>query len=620
MKLTRTRRTWAVAAAVATIVTAANVSQGGYFSQSWGWIALAFLVPTTILLILDRVETPGRMRAAFAALVVAYSLWLALSATWSISSAATIREIERVLVYVALALAVALVLRRGDAPGVLGGAALGVTLICTYALCTRLIPDHFHTDAQPIESNRLAAPLGYWNSLGLLAAMGVLLTFGFVAHARRDLLALAGGVTLPVGLVTLYLTFSRGAWLALAIGFAAAVILDPRRIRLLWTTLVVAIPAGLCVAYASSLDALTREGATASSLEREGHRLAIVLGIAAAASAVAASGARWASRQVPVSERGRRRFALGLALVALTGVVGALALAGGPRAAYEHARDRFNSDPTSSGVDLNGRLFSISGNGRSEQLRVAWDAARERPIVGNGSGTFEYLWYQHRRTSLVVRDAHSLYMETFTELGVVGLVLLLGTLAALAIGAMAARRARFVPAAFGAFIAWTAASAVDWHWEMVGVTMTALLAGAAGLVTAERGQRRLMDSRVRTTLTLAAGVLSIAAVWSLVGNQALFGGREAVARRDWSEARDDARRAKALLFWSAEPNLVLGDAEAGLGDREAALAAYRGAVATDPRSWVAWLRVAQVAQGAERADAYRRVRTLNPREEGLPGD
>ena len=52
--MTRTRRTYVIAAAVAAIVTAANASQGAYFSQSWGWVALAFLVPTTVLLILDR--------------------------------------------------------------------------------------------------------------------------------------------------------------------------------------------------------------------------------------------------------------------------------------------------------------------------------------------------------------------------------------------------------------------------------------------------------------------------------------------------------------------------------------------------------------------------------------
>jgi tetratricopeptide (TPR) repeat protein len=120
-------------------------------------------------------------------------------------------------------------------------------------------------------------------------------------------------------------------------------------------------------------------------------------------------------------------------------------------------------------------------------------------------------------------------------------------------------------------------------------------------------------------LIVGTTLLSVFAVWSLVGNQALFAGREALARGDWAEASDDARRAQALLFWSHEPDFVRGDAAARQGDREGALRAYRDAVATDPRNWVAWLRLAQVARGAERAAAYDRVRELNPLEEGLPG-
>ena len=218
VKLTRTRRTYVVAAAVGALVTAANASQGAYFSQSWGWVALAFLVPTSVLLIVDGASAPGRLRAAFAGLMVAFGVWIALSATWSISSAASIREVERMLVYVALALAVALVLRRGDGPAVLAGIALGVTLVCTYALATRLLPDRLHTFDDAIDSYRLAAPLGYWNSLGLLAVLGVLAALGFVAHARRTPLALAAAAAVPITSMTLYFTFSRGAWAALMVG------------------------------------------------------------------------------------------------------------------------------------------------------------------------------------------------------------------------------------------------------------------------------------------------------------------------------------------------------------------------------------------------------------------
>src|SRR5215471_2633083 len=116
--MTRSRRNVVIALAVAVIVTAANASQGAYFSQSWGWVALAFLMPTATLLILDRVAVPGRLRSAFAGLMFLLGVWIALSSTWSISAPASIREVERTLVYVAVALAVALVLRRGDSGAV----------------------------------------------------------------------------------------------------------------------------------------------------------------------------------------------------------------------------------------------------------------------------------------------------------------------------------------------------------------------------------------------------------------------------------------------------------------------------------------------------------------------
>jgi O-antigen ligase len=617
--MSRTRRTYVVAIAVAAIVTAANASQGAYFSQSWGWVALAFLVPTTVLLILESVSAPARLRVAFASFTGGLALWIALSSLWSISAPASLREAERMLVYVAVALAITLVLRRGDAPGVLAGAGLGVLIVCGYALATRLFPDRFDAYDDPIVSYRLAEPLGYWNALGLLATLGLLLAIGFVAHARRVAPVLVAAAAVPVLATTLYFTFSRGAWAALIVGIAVAVVLDPRRLRLIWVALLVAVPSGVCVAYASRLDALTTENALPAAAAREGHRLAVVVAVAVVASVFAAVAARAVARRHAVSPRSRRVFDVALGGIALATVAGVIVGVGGPAAAVDKLERRFNADPVV-GVDLNDRLFSVSGNGRSEQLRVAWDAGRERPLVGQGSGTFEYLWYERRPNLLVVRDGHSLYMETFAELGLVGLVLLVGAVLVLVIGGVRARRQRLVATGVAALVAWAAASAFDWHWEMVGVTLTALLVGGAGLVASEQGARRGLGRRACGPLIAASVLLSVFAVWSLVGNQALFAARDALDREDWSAAGDGGRRARALLFWSYEPDLVLGDAAAGSGDREGALRAYRDAVADDPNNWVAWLRLAQVARGTERAAAYDRVRELNPREEGLPGE
>lgn len=614
--MTRTQRTFVVAAGIAAIVAAANASHGAYFSQSWGWVALAFLVPTTVLLILDRVTRPGRLRIALASLMGAFAVWVALSSLWSISSSASIREVERMLVYLAVALAIAIVLRRGDGPGVLAGAFVGVTLVAAYGLATRLFPDRIDAYDDPFNEYRLAEPLGYWNALGLLATMGLIVAVGFVAHARRMSMAMVAAGATPVLALTLYFTFSRGGWAALVIGLVAAVAVDPRRLRLFWTAIVLAVPSAACVAYASQQQALTTKGALAAEAAREGHRVAVVLGAVALASALAGFGARVIGEKLKASRRVRRGFDVALVAAAMVGLVTVLSAVGG----LSGIQSRFNAAPATA-VDLNDRLFNVSGNGRSELFRVGWNAGRDRPVVGQGSGSFEYIWYERRPTLLIVRDGHSLFIETFAELGIIGLMLLMGTLLVIVAGGVRARRHRFVATGLGALAAWLAASAFDWHWEMVGVTLTALLVGSVGLVALERGARPpAPGSGVRVALIGLTTVLSVLAVWSLVGNQALFASREALVRKDWSDARVDARRAQALLPWSFEPDVVIGDAAAGMGDREAALRAYRDAVETDPRVWAAWLRLAEAARGAERRAAYDRVRRLNPLAEGLPGE
>jgi hypothetical protein len=561
---------------------------------------------------------PGRLRVAFLCLFGAYAAWIALSSLWSISSPATIREVERMLVYVAVAVAVAFVLRSGDVTGVLAGVSLGTTAIAVYALATRTFPDRFHTD-DPFASYRLAQPLGYWNALGLLATLGIVVTLGFVAHSRRSSTSLVAAAMLPALATTLYFTFSRGAWGALGVGLLATAALDPRRLRYLWTGCVVAVPVVICVAYGSRQDALTTEGSRAADAAREGHRMAAVVLVATIGTCLAAWAARFVARRVVVSRRSSRVVDVALACAAVVAVVAALVAVGGPAKGFSEVKSRFNAEPVV-GSELNDRLFSISGNGRAPQFRVAWHAARADPLVGNGSGTFEYIWYRHRPTLLVVRDAHSLYLEALAEVGVIGLALLVAALVVLVAGGASARRVRFAAAGTAALTAWGVAAAVDWHWEMVGVTLTAFLTGASALVASERQRARPLGSRARVPLVLLGIAMSLAATVSLVGNQALFAAKSDVGRKDWAAARRDGRRAHALLPWSAEPDLVLGDAAAGAGDRARAVEAYRHAVARDPESWTAWLRLAQVAHGAERVHAYARVHQLDPRDKELPGE
>jgi hypothetical protein len=202
----------------------------------------------------------------------------------------------------------------------------------------------------------------------------------------------------------------------------------------------------------------------------------------------------------------------------------------------------------------------------------------------------------------------------------VGLALLVAALLLPVVSGAKARGGRFVAFGIAAYLAWAVSAGIDWHWEMTGLTVTALLAGSVGFLGAGGAPGSRVEGASRAVALAVSIALSVFAVVSLVGNQALFAGRADLARRDWSQARHDADRARALIVWSAEPDLVLGDAEAGLGNREGAASAYRDATAKDPRSWVAWLRLAQVTHGNERRLAYEKVHKLNPLEHDLPGE
>ena len=302
----------------------------------------------------------------------------------------------------------------------------------------------------------------------------------------------------------------------------------------------------------------------------EGHRFAVVVIALMLCSGFLAVGAGLVARHMTVSRGFVRAVNAGLAALVVAAASIALVVAGGPSRGISELKERFDAEPVT-GVDLNKRLFSVSSNGRSESIRVAWEAAEERPVVGHGAGSYEYLWYERRQTEGVIRDAHSLYAEVLSELGAVGLALLIAVLALPLVGAFVARRSRFVAAGAGAFLAWLAASALDWHWEMVGVTLSAFLLGGAALLASDRRRPTPFAGASRWVALGLSICLTAVSIVSLVGNQALFAARDDVARKNWASATDDGRRARGLLFWSQEPELVLGDAAAGLGDRAAAL-------------------------------------------------
>jgi O-Antigen ligase len=597
-----------IALGVGTAALAA--AQATYFPSAWNWAALGLAWAAGLALAFaSRIEL-SRAELALLGALGALAIWIALSLAWSPSTPETVDEVQRVLVYVTGAAAFLLLARRTTVALLIAALLTAVTGVCAYALATRLFPRELSADV--FGGYRLSTPVGYWNGLGLLAAFGVLLALGLAASERHAVERALAAAALPVLLCTLYFTFSRGAWVALAVGGLLAIALDPRRLRLVTTALALAVTAGLAIWLASRSTSLTHRGSTLDAAAHEGHRLAAWIGVLAALAAATAIVLHVAERRIRVPASVRRAYASALSVLAAAGLVAALAAGGGP----VHLAKRGYNDFTSSlapSTNLNERLFSLSSHGRTELWHAAWRQFEAHPVGGGGAGGFEQYWNRNRPSIQTVKDAHSVYLETLAELGIPGLLLLVAVLA-LPFAGVRARGQPLVPVALGAYGALLVHFAYDWDWELPAVTLTGLFCGLAALVAA-RGESRtvVLATRSRAIMLSAVGICAAFAFVALIGNIAISRAQSAVNARHYAKAESNARRAASWAPWSARAWLLVGQAEAGQGGTQAAVTSLRHAVANDPRNYRYWLGLAAVAQGTERVRALEQAFRLNPR-------
>jgi hypothetical protein len=608
----RALESWLVGTGAALLVAALGLSHGGYFATAWGPLTIAFLAVSVAALAVRPRPALGLRELALPVLVAIYAALALTSALWGTPTEA-VPEAQRALAYTAGALAFALVVRRARVAALLVGLWAGICVVCLDALAGRLFPERF-AEFDAISVYRLSEPVGYWNALGVLAGFGLLLSISLAARAESLVVRLvAAASTVPLAL-TLYFTFSRGAWLALLAGLVVTLVLDPRRLQLVVTVLAVAPWPALAVWIASRSDPLTEPGHTLAQASADGHTLAAVaVGLALFAAGAAALVAGVAPR---VSVSGRALTAGNVALAG--GLVAALALAvialGGPR----QIADSFAAPPTEViGSNLNDRLFDLSGNGRVEGWRVALDVAEEHPFLGSGGGSYGRYWLAQRPFEGAIRDAHSLYVETLAEYGALGLAVVVALFLVPLAVAVRLRHRPLVPAAAGVVALYAVHSGFDWDWEFPVLTLVALAAATAVLGSADARPSGGTFERRRVVLLAAAVALVPVAAFLGLGARAAAASADAASARDYGRAVAEARSAERLAPWSVEPLLLLGRAEVGSGDRRAAAETFRRATRHAPESWRAWYELAAVTRGAERANALARARALNPREDLL---
>ena len=245
------------------LVGGAAFDNGGYNASTWGWLTLVPLVLVGAALVLNRARRADRLSLGFLGLLAAFTAWTWVSIAWSDDISESVLEGERLFVYVAAAGAF-IILGRGQPARLVGGLLAAITLACGWALFLRAFGGSGSYDVASVSTDaarRLAAPVGYSNGLGLLAAIGVLLAVGLALRHRRALFATPVLVLGP----TLYFTYSRGAWLALGAGAVGGLALAVPRLPKRVVVAAAATVAALLVL------ALVRVGGPAGAIHEFSH-------------------------------------------------------------------------------------------------------------------------------------------------------------------------------------------------------------------------------------------------------------------------------------------------------------------------------------------------------------
>ena len=572
----------------------------------------------------------GRARWLAFGLLAAFAVWTALGFTWTESSEQTMVEVTRVLTYLGV-LALALSNRGpGTIERVAAGVGAAIAIVALVALLSRLHPSWFPentaADFLPITRERLSYPLGYWNGLAALIVMGIPIVLAAATYSRRLVTSALAAAVLPAMALTAFYTLSRGGAVELVVALTVLFLLAPRRLNLLPTLAITGAGAALLIVLATGLDSLEDGLVTASAQAQGDEMLLLTLVVCTAVGFLQAAyrgvmpeGIGPVGRDVVIATAG----IAGVAVV--IGIASAVA-AGAPDELSDSWQE-FKS-PT---IDERGatRFVSASGTGRYQHWDAALDAGESEPLTGIGPGAYEFWWSRtNDLENFFVRDAHSLYLETFGEAGVVGLLILLAFIATLVWAAVsAARRSgrhRAVIAGVAASCAaYLTASAIDWVWELAAVTAAFLLLGGAILTTRDQVERDESEDREarrglpgRVVLAAAAVVALVVIAIPLTAAKSITDSEQAVAAGDLDEALDKADDAAGLQPYAATPSLQRAIVLELEGDIDAAAVEAREASRQESTNWQTWLVLSRLEARLGNADealaAYRNARSLNP--------
>ena len=416
------------------------------------------------------------------------------------------------------------------------------------------------------------------------------------------------------------LSYSRSAVLTAVVGLAVWFVLVPLRLR---SVLVLALGgAGSLVltVWALSTPSFNNNNVTAAARTSAGHTFGLIALLTLAVLTAAGAGAQIAIEKVMVGERLRHRIGVALvvlvALIPVGGLVAVTASSRGLTGEISHEWTVLTSpNQGHQRVGNSAERLTQLGNSRSTYWREGLTVGEHALLKGVGALGYGTARTRYTANPLEVQEAHSYVIQTFADLGLIGIAISLALLIAWIRATMTTLRSGTRWASLSAdqsaercglltliciVVMFGVQSATDWTWYIPGVTVAPLLCAGwlcgrgpldarVGLAARRRRLSQRPGAGALLTVLAAVALLGAWVIWQpLRSADALSGASSAGNLRT---ALGDARSAAALDPLSTEPLFTLSALDSLAHDPAAALTELRRAVSLQPDYAETWFEL-----------------------------